>query len=288
MNCFDRKVELAEGLETENLRILYYAFPNYFKGWYYSYEYYRICTILQGSKSVEIDDKKFFTYNKDQFVILPPDSRVSMEMRIPTSCFVLEVSDKLINFINSKVCDDLEIDRVAVDKKFGFLYMENTELISDVLNRITRAAFSSNSRKKFLIDLYGQELVFKILNSSGAKNFMLSNPGNQIAKAIEIMKKKVKENLNVAEIARSLDMSPALFSIKFKKITGLPPNAYFTEIKLNEAKEILKTSSVTETAYELGYDSISYFIKLFSEKFGTTPKQYQLQFLQKPILQSIL
>jgi len=34
--------------------------------------------------------------------------------------------------------------------------------------------------------------------------------------------------------------------------------------------------NVTEVAYDLGYENISHFIKLFKDKFGMTPKKYML------------
>ncbi len=281
MDSFDRKIEITEGLETEHLRVLYYDFPHYYKDWYYSYEYYRICTVLRGEKNVEIDNREGFTYDKNKFIILPPESRVSMEMPVPTNCLVFEVSDRLIDTISNKVCDDLEIDRIPIDKKVEFLFIENTELIKTDLDKITLTALSGNSGKEFLIDLYSQEMVYKILNRAGAKSFFHQSSENPISKAIVIMKSNYRENLNIMEIASSVSLSPALFSMKFKKITGVSPNVYFTNIKLNEAKKMLKYNSVTETSFDLGYDSVSYFIKLFSNRFGLTPKQYQMRELEK-------
>ena len=52
---------------------------------------------------------------------------------------------------------------------------------------------------------------------------------------------------------------------------GMTPNDYLTSLKLNEAARLLKFSSVTEVAYDLGYENISHFIKLFKKKFGLTP-----------------
>ncbi len=58
----------------------------------------------------------------------------------------------------------------------------------------------------------------------------------------------------------------------------MTPNDYLTNLKLNEVARFLKFSSVTEVAYDLGYENISHFIKLFKKKFGLTPKQYSLKY----------
>ena len=90
------------------------------------------------------------------------------------------------------------------------------------------------------------------------------------------MKEKFKEKLTISDIASEFNMSVANFSSKFKKIMNMSPNDYLTNIKLQEAKKLLRTKNVTEVAYELGYENISHFILLFKRKFGLTPKQYMI------------
>ena len=55
-------------------------------------------------------------------------------------------------------------------------------------------------------------------------------------------------------------MSLPSFSSKFKKAMGMTPNDYLASLKLNEAARLLKFSSVTEVAYDLGYENISHFL----------------------------
>ncbi len=50
MDRFDRQLELADGIETEYLRILYYTFEKNYIDTYKSYEYKRLCTIVDGEK----------------------------------------------------------------------------------------------------------------------------------------------------------------------------------------------------------------------------------------------
>jgi AraC-like DNA-binding protein len=44
---------------------------------------------------------------------------------------------------------------------------------------------------------------------------------------------------------------------------------------MEKAKNIIAHGSVTEAAFDLGYENISYFISLFKDRYGVTPKQYK-------------
>jgi len=276
MNRFDRNIELCDGLETDFIKVLYYEFPDYYKDFYRSYEYYRVCTILEGSKFVEVNNNESFVYDTNQFIVLPPESTVSMEISKPTRALVLEISDNLIDNISNKVCLDLEIDQNPLDREGQPLFRKNSELIKSEIEKITVAALGKSNNKEFLIDLYVQEMTYKLLSCIGSRIITHGKLNDPVSKAIEIMKAGIEKNIDISEIARSLRMSPPLFSMRFKKITGLSPNAYYTNIKLNEARKLLKNKSVTEVSFDLGYENISHFIRLFSDKFGETPKQYQM------------
>jgi AraC-like DNA-binding protein len=71
-------------------------------------------------------------------------------------------------------------------------------------------------------------------------------------------------------------MSESNFCQYFKKITGCTPVQYFINFKMEKAIEMLKKESVTDVAFDLGYDNISYFILIFKKMYGMTPKQYQI------------
>ncbi|HOP64475.1 MAG TPA: helix-turn-helix domain-containing protein [Spirochaetota bacterium] len=277
MNRFDRNIELCDGLETDFIKVLYYEFPEYYRDIYRSYEYYRVCTIIEGNKHVEVDNMESFVYDKDQFIVLPPESTVSMEIATPTRALVLEISDRLIDDISSRVCLDLDIGKAPLENDEQPIFRRNSDFIKEELGKITLTALANRNNKEFLIDLYVQEMTYKLLNCMGSHMIMQGRTDNPIGKAIDIMKSSVDKDVDITGIARSLGMSPPQFSTKFKKITGLAPNLYFTHIKLNEARKMLKNKSVTEVSLDLGYDNISHFIRLFNDKFGITPKQFQMQ-----------
>ena len=82
---------------------------------------------------------------------------------------------------------------------------------------------------------------------------------------------------NASEIYESYPVSHSAFINEFKRITGKNPSDYLKEAKLYRAKNLLLTtsSSVLDISYEVGYESVSHFIKCFKKKYGATPHKYR-------------
>jgi AraC-like DNA-binding protein len=66
----------------------------------------------------------------------------------------------------------------------------------------------------------------------------------------------------------------------FKKYTGVPPVQYHLDLKVLRAKELLLYSdkSVKEISYELGFQSIYYFSRVFKNKLGLAPSEIRKSF----------
>lgn len=274
MHVFNRRLELANCLETDFLKVFHYDFKKYYKETYRNYEYIRLCTIISGEKNLKIKGKKY-KYDKDQIMLLSPYAEVEMEIEKPTEAVVIEISDKLIESVKSKVNLDFSIE--CNDQVNELLLKRTSVNFNKVLKKISKLFLEKNKDKNFLIDLYSQELVYDMLHMKEI-NFMLNNNlNNPINKSIKIMKENILDKITISDIADELNMSVSNFSSKFKSIVGVSPNVYFRSLKLNEAKKMLKSKSVTQVSSELGYDNISYFIKLFKDSYGITPKQYLLK-----------
>lgn len=207
-------------------------------------------------------------------MLLPPNSSVEMKIEKPTKALVLELNDDLINNVSEKLSYDLNVDLTNTNLETPFV-SDNNEIIDLTTKRIIETTINTKNQE-FLLDLYAQEITYSLLNTKGAQDILASEFNNPIKRSIQLMKSNLKNNVTVSEIAYDLSMSLPNFSSKFKKVTGMTPNDYLKNLKLDEAKKLLKIKSVTEVAYDLGYENISHFINLFKKKFGLTPKQYSL------------
>lgn len=275
MDNFDRKTELAHGLETDYLRVLYYDFNNKYTGDYKSYDHLRLCTIIEGEKKVKINNNNYFTYNNKEFIVIPPNSTVNLEINAPTKALVFEINSSLIDSITQKVCIEFEND-LSCDINKNILHKKINPSLHNSFEKILNTALSSEKNKEFLVDLYAQEMAYNLIKIKGVHDILNVDSKNFVHISVKMMKENISEGITISEIAYALNMSPANFCVKFKKVMGVSPNEYFKNIKLLEAKKMLKMKSVTEVSYDLGYENISHFIGLFKDKFGMTPKKYML------------
>ena len=95
-----------------------------------------------------------------------------------------------------------------------------------------------------------------------------------IGKAVEILDANIDNSeFSVNELADALFISRSQLHRKIKSLTGLSTTHFIRTVRLEKAKDLLKTNSgnVTEVAYMCGFSSQSYFTKSFTEYFGTPP-----------------
>jgi two-component system response regulator YesN len=86
-------------------------------------------------------------------------------------------------------------------------------------------------------------------------------------------------NLSLNEVAAQVNLSPSHFSTVFSHETGETFKEYMTGIRIDRAKELLRTTDLKsfEVAYQSGYNDPHYFSYIFRKNTGFTPQQFRLQ-----------
>ena len=89
------------------------------------------------------------------------------------------------------------------------------------------------------------------------------------------MEEHICEDINYADVAKSVHMSSYNFHRTFSFIVGMTANDYIRKRRLTLAAMELQTTdiSVIDAAYKYGYESPESFSKAFSRFHGSTPKQ---------------
>lgn len=99
------------------------------------------------------------------------------------------------------------------------------------------------------------------------------------------------EKIDLNNIADEACFSKYHFIRLFKSIYGKTPNQYLKEVRIENAKELLKNGkSVTEVCFLVGFDSLTTFSGLFTKSTRQTPSQFsklyrerKSQSLKKPL-----
>ncbi|KAA1243720.1 response regulator [Aquimarina sp. RZ0] len=129
------------------------------------------------------------------------------------------------------------------------------------------------SRKK-LQRKYSGKSIFKInpINISPIDQEFL----NKIETVFN--EKLTDPSFNVKELSKYLNPSLRTIERKLKAITGLTPVEFIEFHRLELGAELLKKDSnirIQEVAYDVGFNSPSYFSERFKEKYGCSPTDYQ-------------
>ena len=103
--------------------------------------------------------------------------------------------------------------------------------------------------------------------------------GRVMGKARAIMIDGIYDNLSPDDVADQLNMSYSTFRKQFRAYTGVSPAHYIKELKIQKAKELLRstTLTLTEIASELKYSSTEYFFTVFRRFTDMTPGAYRRQ-----------
>ncbi len=81
-------------------------------------------------------------------------------------------------------------------------------------------------------------------------------------------------------LAKKFGMGRRSLERRFKKVLGLTPLGYLQKLRVEQAKRLLEegAQSFNEITYQVGYEDISFFRKVFVRLTGLRPKEYQHKF----------
>lgn len=189
-----------------------------------------------------------------------------------------------------EVCKDIEEQRTCFDtvsiknllidilNAIAFRLVENGLKMEEInvfrlpcIRQVTNAASFRQARKSMdhALDLY-QELM---------RNRKHGNNHNVTA-AKQYVEEHFGENISLAGVADALYLNKNYLSELFKKEVGINFTDYLTEVRIENAKKILREEclSVEEAGIRTGYPNTSYFIQLFKRQTGMRPTEYAKRF----------
>ncbi len=165
--------------------------------------------------------------------------------------------------------DKLKALTIGVDD-----YLTKPFSVPELTLRVQNLLFNYQQRK---------EAVAKVANSTSVKpDIKTASLQTDDKTWIDDLKQKVnnalkEQTLSVEFLASSVFLSPRQLNRKVKSITGLTPARFIKEVQLQTARTLLENGevrSITDLAYQCGYEHSTTLSTLFKKRFGKSPSDY--------------
>jgi AraC-like DNA-binding protein len=98
-----------------------------------------------------------------------------------------------------------------------------------------------------------------------------------IANARKFITEHYAEDLSLGQVAKAVNASPFYFCNMFKKITGVNFTDFLSRVRIEHAKNLLLNQNlrVSEIAFEVGFQSLTHFNRVFKKIIGQSPTEYR-------------
>lgn len=110
------------------------------------------------------------------------------------------------------------------------------------------------------------------------RNIRELRPNSAVYKAVRYMEEHYQDaNLRLEEVANYVYINPSYFSTIFSKEMKTSFGSYLTQIRMEKAMQLLKTSQmkIYEIAEKTGYQNVSWFTVAFKKYTGKNPGEYR-------------
>ena len=94
---------------------------------------------------------------------------------------------------------------------------------------------------------------------------------------VEVMRKNPSAPLNLEAMAAAAHMSHFHFLRVFEEVTQISPARFLAALRMHQAKRMLLETSlpVTDICFEVGYNSLGTFTRLFTDSIGVSPSSFR-------------
>ena len=237
-----------------------------------------IIVILKGTK-VMISTEEDITVKKNELLFLEKGAYLSSEKILEDGAFsslLFFLQDDFLNQFKTKYSQYLgKVDDLFVPKMFK---VETSSNIETYVQSLLPYFDTQQKIAQPILRLKIEELLLSLLFSDQKKQFnryLLSLGQSSNMSFKETIEQSIFKNLTIEERAFLSNLSVSSFKRRFKEVFHDSPAHWFRNQRLKRARILISTTdkTISEVAFEVGFESTSHFIHIFKKQYGITPKQ---------------
>lgn len=240
-----------------------------------------ISIVLNGVQQIRAYDGEVFQLKPGEIGLLSSDVYMISDLLPYNEAF----ESILFFFDNERTSDFL----LAIGNKFasersasGLSKIASTKSVEAFLGNLPELFDHLQHPAPELIGLKLSELFYLLLAGDDSEVFLqyLSQLSQKRPRNLKVfMDKHFDKPMKIEDYAYLTGRSLTSFRREFKQYFDTTPNRWLRNKRMEKAVELLESMkmSVTEVAFEVGYENLSYFIKAFKQKYSVSPKQFLIQ-----------
>lgn len=121
---------------------------------------------------------------------------------------------------------------------------------------------------------YEMKLLLTLILRNNSEN---KDHKDELANALQYIHTHFTRKISLEQLADLEHISKSYLSRRFKKHTGMTVITYINHLRIQTAKQLLISTSlsVKEIAYQAGFESAKYFIRTFKALAGESPSSFR-------------
>ncbi|WP_411678677.1 AraC family transcriptional regulator [Clostridium thailandense] len=248
--------------------------PRYMMSYHWHVEY-EIIRILKGSLTVYLNQKEILAKEEDIIFIRDGILHSAVPKDCIYECVVFNMNLLLKeNFSGTKYIQNIIDHNIIVNDYFP---KSDSELNRIIFFLFEALKLQIDSYELTTLGLLYQVFGFIYNNKLYSTDFLKdSKKIMQLKKALEVIEESYSSVITLEDLSKVVGMSRKYFCKFFYEMTHRTPIDYLNYYRVECASYQLATTnlSITDIAYNCGFNDLSYFIKSFKKYKGITPSKY--------------
>lgn len=256
---------------------------------HYHADFYELMIVLDGTAKQQVNHQTYYIKRGDVFVFgegVSHDFEDAHDLHICNIMFQPSaLLDRYHDLGEIPGYHDLFIIEPYLSQNDKYqhylkLQFDQFDEVTELIRKMHEEYHASRPGRKSMLMALFQMLVTYLSRCYGEQESR--EPGKasmQIARSVSCMEQNFRDEFTVEQLAEMSYVSERHFLRQFSEVYHTTPHQYLMRLRLEHARGLLENEknglSIADIAYDSGFQSNSYFSRVFRRAYGMTPMEYR-------------